>query len=204
LGSSFSRGWIRAFVGFVLLLPTGSAARADPGWWDDGWAVTAFGGLLSTNESSHIWFRGDFDPEDVTVLGVSVSKRLFTTGPNLAWDFEQQAVKYSGDQDNWEFNSVFIARWLTFPWDAWIDTSLAFGDGLSIATETPELEVARYGRNHSSAVLNFVLLEATFALPSLPGPELFARFQHRSGAFSIINATSDASTFLGTGIRFRF
>jgi hypothetical protein len=192
-----------AFTIIAVLLFT-IPARADSNWWGRGWALTGFGGVLTTNESSEIWFEGNATLEDVAVTGLAVSKQLFATGRYLDWEFEQQVVKHFGDQDHWEFNSLLVVRWETFPWDEFIDTSIAFGEGISVATEKPEMEVARYGSDHSSAVLNFVLLEVSFALPDLPGPELVARFQHRSGAFATINDTRDASTFFGSGIRWKF
>ena len=40
----------------------------------------------------------------------------------------------------WEFNGLIIARWRLFPWDKYLDTSFAIGDGISYATEVPEIE----------------------------------------------------------------
>ena len=95
-------------------------------------------------------------------------------------------------------------RWNAFPWDEFIDTSIAFGDGPSLATETPDLEKAQYGGNHAGAGLNFVMLELTLALPEHPNIQLVNRFQHRSGAFDLINNAGDASTAFVWGFKYRF
>jgi hypothetical protein len=187
---------------FVLFSP--ASALADDSWWDSGWSVIGFGGVMTTNESSDIWLHDELKLTDDRLFGVGVSKRLVGITEDLDLEFEQQAVKHFEGQDNWEFNSVFMLRWKTFPWDSFIDTSFAAGDGLSIASETPKLESERYGNDESSALLNFVLVEFAFALPDYPGPELVMRMQHRSGAFGLINNTSDASTAFTWGIRYRF
>jgi hypothetical protein len=192
------------FIVAILALLSPSPTRADESWWDKGWAVTGIGGVLTTSKSSDIWLHGNIVLDDDTLFGLAVSKVLFSTGKNLDWEFEQQAVKHFGGQNNWEFNSVLMIRWKTFPWDSFIDTSLAFGDGISIATDTPDLEVAHYGANNANAILNFVLAEFTFALPDHPNPELVMRMQHRSGAFGLIDDTWDASTAFAWGLKVRF
>lgn len=179
-------------------------ARAADSWWDDGWAVTGFAGVLSVEESSDIWLHGNFELADDTLVGVGLSKRLFSLGRYLDFEIEFQAVKHFGDQDNFEFNLPLIARWNVFPWDSFIDTSLALGDGVSLATETPDLEKKRYGDDKSSAVLNFVLVELTLALPEHPSIEFVSRMQHRSGVFGLIGDTGEASTAFAWGLRYRF
>jgi len=197
----------RTSFGFALtvfLALTTQQARAADSWWHDGWAVTGFAGVLSVEKSSDIWLHGDFELADDTLLGVGLSNRLFSVGPNLDFELELQSVKHFGGQNDFEFNLPLIVRWNTFPWDSFIDTSVAFGDGLSIATETPDLEKARYGGDKAGAALNFVMVELTLALPEHPNIQFVSRFQHRSGAFGLINNTSDASTAFVWGLKFRF
>ncbi|HZF36182.1 MAG TPA: hypothetical protein VE914_20465 [Candidatus Angelobacter sp.] len=189
---------------FFALAAQPQQARAADSWWDDGWAVTAFAGVLSVEESSDIWLHGDFELADDTLVGVGLSKRLFSVGRDLDFELELQSVKHFGGQNDFEFNLPLIVRWNTFPWDSFIDTSVAFGDGLSIATETPDLEKARYGGDKSGAALNFVMVELTLSLPEHPNIQFVNRFQHRSGAFGLINNTSDASTAFVWGFKFRF
>ncbi|QEX18076.1 hypothetical protein FRZ44_33800 [Hypericibacter terrae] len=188
----------------LLVLWTPAPALADDSWWKSGWAVTGFGGVLTTNMSSDLWLRGQVDFSEDILFGVGLSKVLYTTGEDFNFEFEQQAVKHFQGQDNWEFNSVLLLRWNTFPWDSFIDTSIAVGDGISVASETPKLEAQRYGYAEASAVLNFVMAEFTFALPSAPNPALVMRMQHRSGAFGLINDTYDASTDFVWGLKYRF
>ncbi len=39
-----------------------------------------------------------------------------------------------------EFAGSINVRWITFPWDRYLDTSVAFGGGLSVTSEVPVLE----------------------------------------------------------------
>jgi hypothetical protein len=199
----------RGSFGFAIVLALALAGcsrqawAAEP-WWRDGWAVTGFAGVLSVEKSSDIWLHGDFELADDTLFGVGLSKRLFSVGPDLDFELELQSVKHFGGQNDFEFNLPLIVRWNTFPWDRFIDTSVAFGDGLSVATETPDLEKARYGGDKAGAALNFVMVELTLALPAHPNIQFVNRFQHRSGAFGLINNTSDASTAFVWGLKLRF
>jgi hypothetical protein len=200
---------VRASSSFAILLVLtlagqAQSARAAESWWRDGWAVTGFAGVLSVEESSDIWLHGNFELADDTLFGAGLSKRLFSVGRYLDFELELQSVKHFGDQNNFEFNLPFIARWNACPWDGFIDTSLAFGDGLSIATETPDLEKARYGGDKAGSALNFVMLELTLALPEHPNVQFVNRFQHRSGAFGLINDAGDASTAFAWGVKFQF
>jgi hypothetical protein len=195
------RLWLPVFFALAVQL---QQARAADSWWRDGWAVTGFAGVLSVEKSSDIWLHGDFALADDTLVGVGLSKRLFSVGRNLDFELELQSVKHFGGQNDFEFNLPLIVRWNSFPWDSFIDTSVAIGDGLSIATETPDLEKARYGGDKAGAALNFVMFELTLALPEHPNIQFVSRFQHRSGAFGLINDTSDASTAFVWGLKFRF
>jgi hypothetical protein len=58
----------------------------------------------------------------------------------IRFEVEAQGVLHWGMQDHLETNGVVIARWMDFPWDHWIDTRIAFGEGLSYAFRKPYLE----------------------------------------------------------------
>ena len=203
-----ARGWWRlAFVLAVGLLWRPAAAADDnnkDNWWHKGWALTGFAGVLSVQESSDIWFNGDFKLTNSVEVGIAPSKQLWQYKDYFDLEFETQIVKHFGGEKNFEFNTPLMFRWNKFPWDDIIDTSIAFGDGLSIANGTPALEKAQYGGEHSGPLLNFVILEFTFALPDHPEIQFVNRFQHRSGAFNLLNNTSDASTSFVWGIKYRF
>ena len=166
--------------------------------------MTGFAGVLSVQKSSDIWFHGDFKLANGGLAGIAASKRLWRYRDYFDLEFETQVVKHFGGEDNFEFNLPLVVRWNAFPWDDFIDTSIAFGDGPSLATETPELEKEQYGGDKAGAAQNFVMLELTLALPQYPDIQFVNRFQHRSGAFGLINNTGDASTAFVWGIKYRF
>ena len=81
-----------------------------------------------------------------------------------------------------------------------MDTSLAFGNGLSVATGIPEVEKLRKDER-SKALLSYLMLELSFALPALPQWSLFFRIHHRSGVFGFFNGAWGGSNYLCLGIR---
>jgi hypothetical protein len=168
---------------------------------DRYWAITAYGARLTDGDvDDSVTFNSDF--EDSYLLAVALSRRFYTFRDLLDFELEGQIVKHFEDQDHWEFNGLLVSRWLPFPWDNYIDTTLAMGAGLSYATETPEIEA----KNHSdtSQLLAYLLFEATFALPDFPQWSVVARLHHRSGAFGTFNGVYGASNALGAGIRYNF
>ena len=64
----------------------------------------------------------------------------------------------------WELNCAFTLRWLPFFWDKYLDTSFAFGNGLSYATSDPELEIREGDENKTNQLLYYVLVELAFSL----------------------------------------
>ena len=172
------------------------------GWWDDGWSLSLYAGRLSVTDTSVI-FSGGVEFEDSGVAGVALSKELFTSWESLVWEAEVQINKHFGDQDHVEFGALILARWTAFPWNEVVRTSFAIGDGLSYATEIPKLERAERGES-TAKLLNYVVMELTFAPPSSEQVSLLLRYQHRSGVFGTFSGVRDASTFFTLGMKYRF
>lgn len=123
------------------------------------------------------------------------------------WDYvgidaETQVIKHFGTQRHWEFTAFFSLRWLVFPWDEYVDTTLAIGDGITYATEVPTLERRVFGEDEATRALNYVVIETTFRLPDASNWELSLRLQHRSGVFRMLDNVQEASTNLVLGIKF--
>jgi hypothetical protein len=102
------------------------------------------------------------------------------------------------------FNGTVSLRWLPFPWDRHLDTSFAFGNGLSYATEEPPLEIMDSDDNKSSQWLYYLFLEFAFAHPDHRHWDLFIRVHHRSGVFGLFHDVDSGSNFIGPGLRYRF
>ena len=104
----------------------------------------------------------------------------------------------------YEGNPYFSIRWAHFPWDKYIVNSFAVGEGISYDTHISSVETDLTTDGGTRRLLNFLMFEATFALPSHPHIELLARIHHRSGAFGLYGAENSGSSAIGLGIRYRF
>jgi len=102
----------------------------------------------------------------------------------------------------YEFNPYLAFRWANFPWNYYVNTSFAIGEGISYDTSVPSLE--KKSNEDTKRLLNYLMLEATFASPSYPRLQLVARIHHRSGAFGLYHAGNTGSNNIGLGIRYLF
>lgn len=105
-----------------------------------------------------------------------------------------------------EGNLYMIWRWTKFPWERYLNTSLAIGDGISYASHPPfaDQEINKPESNFSR-LLNYLILEITFALPSKPQLQLVARMHHRCTAWGTFPKKANAgSTSIGLGVRYYF
>lgn len=172
-------------------------------WWHKGWAVTLYSGPLTSQNSTKFIQSGKFGDSGIIALAGSKELTTFFKG-NLGLEFEAQAVQHFGDQDHFEINpAVIVLRWKCFPWYKTLPTTLAIGDGVSVATQTPKLEKKERGKDVSK-VLNYVMAEATFSLPSHPNWAFVLRYHHRSGVFGLYHGVHDASTVLAAGVKYWF
>lgn len=104
----------------------------------------------------------------------------------------------------YEFDPYLNFRWKTFPWDHYITTTFAIGDGLSYATSIPLREQHDSSNNNAKRLLNFLVVEATFAAPSHPNLQFVLRVNHRCGAWGLFGAGNLSSNAVGLGIRYLF
>jgi len=201
----------KKFVLIILtlgVLPVNALAQsADPvaesaDQKDRPWGLSVYYGVLTdATLMETITFDADFNSE-FKFWVVALSKRIKKYSDNLDFEIEGQIAKHSGGQDNMEFNGLLIARWKKFPWDGFVDTSAAFGAGLSYATDTPVFEEINY--ENTNQLLVYLLLELTFALPSTPQWNLIGRIHHRSGAGGTFNDVNGASNSVALGLKYLF
>ena len=95
---------------------------------------------------------------------------------------------------------VFIGRWHYFPWNKYVDTSFAVGDGLSYYTDVSEVE--KEDDEDAQRVLNYLMFELALGLPEYPRWDLVFRIHHRSSVFGLVGA--GGSNFVCGGIKFAF
>ena len=168
----------------------------------DDWCLTAYSALMSGDSLGDVLaFSADFD-DSYYLFALALSKRVGSFHQYLDFEIEGQAVNHFEDQEYMEYNAVFVARWLPFPWDNHINTSLAVGSGLSYVTETSEIEALNH--DETSRLLAYLLFELAFSLPDSPKWSLVARLHHRSGVDGLFGNVRGASNALGLGIKYRF
>ncbi len=102
----------------------------------------------------------------------------------------------------YEFDPYLAFRWVNFPWNKYVNTSLAIGEGVSYATSYISLE--KKDGEYTKRFLNYLMLEATFAHPCFPRLQLMVRIHHRSGVYGLYHAKNAGSNVVGLGIKFLF
>jgi hypothetical protein len=163
------------------------------------WALTLYGARLTQDGTGDaVAFSADYDD---SYLGVAALSWKFAELTRHLWfEVEGQVGKHFGEQDHWELNALLIARWVTFPWNSYLVTTFAVGDGVSYATEVPKLE--KGSSDDTAQWLNYLLFELTVALPTHPALAVVARLHHRSGFYSAL--APNAINAFGFGIKYRF
>lgn len=141
--------------------------------------------------------------EDATQVAVAVGQIVAKPSDNYRFEVEANAVQWFERQDHQEIAGLFMARWLSFPWDNVIDTSFGFGNGLSWATEKPALESFFHADTGATQLLYHIAMEFEFALPRSTDWATFVRVHHRSGVFGLFDDVNGGSNVLALGLRYR-
>lgn len=180
----------------VTLLPLASAPAA---FAEKEWALTVLGGQYSGSKLLELGGRADF--KDSYTAGLSVSYQFVDWGRHMRWELEGQMLKHFGEQEHVEFAGSINVRWITFPWNRHLDTSVAFGGGLSAASEVPVLEKRDPENSDAAALLHYLVMEVAVGLPN-SNWSLVGRVHHRSGIFGLFSHSG--SNVLAIGVRYRF
>ena len=118
----------------------------------------------------------------------------------FAFNFTERV---GSDEDTiYEFDPYLTFRWANFSWNDIVNTSFAIGEGISYVTSIPSLEGNE--NTNTKRLLNYLMLEATFAAPNQPRLQLVFRIHHRSGAYGLYHAGNTGSNDIGLGIRYLF
>jgi len=184
-------------AGVLTLLTLVSAPAAVA---EKEWAVTVLGGQYSGSQLLKLG-GGTLDFKDSYTAGLSLSYQFVDWGPHMRWELEGQALKHVGEQEHVELASSINVRWITFPWNRYLDTSVAIGGGLSVTSEVPVLEKRDPDNSQAATLLHYLLIEAAVGLPS-SNWSLVARVHHRSGIFGLFSHSG--SNVLALGLRYRF
>ena len=165
------------------------------------WFVSLYGAQADENRLNRL-IRFKSDPIDYYLACVTVGREFYTFKELFGLEWELQLAHHFNHQTYEEINGVFVFRWLKFPWDAYLDTSLGLGEGLSYATEESEYEALEHEK--TTQFLNYLKLDIGFNLPAYPAWVLFFQIYHRSGVFGTFDGVSGAAEYLGWGLKYRF
>lgn len=190
----------------ITILPclaaTVGAETESPPLQFNKWALTVYGGIGTNGGIEDIpGLQADFN--DAYMLGVAGSRELFRWQDLLALEVEGQVVMQFKKQDHGEGNLLLAARWLEFPWNDSVRTSIAVGEGVSYASSVPTIETER-SPDRTSKFLNYLLLELELAPPEQSRWSFVTRIHHRSGVYGLYNGVSLGSNLLGIGMKYRF
>jgi hypothetical protein len=192
---------LRTHLALLLALPL-PLACAGPG----DRALTAYvGQYMDAALVDEILISQPLREQDayLAVLAYSESFHSFADGAGQ-WEWEVQAGQHFGEQTHQELNGLVVLRWKRFPWSDRLRTSLAIGEGLSLATEVPPLESASQYNEGATELLNYILLEATVGLPGAPHWDFVLRIHHRSGVFGLFDGVDGGSNVLALGLKYTF
>lgn len=200
----FRRRWFLIFLLALITLIASSAMAQDDIKENDTeryrWFLTAYAGAHAQDDINDVvTLQPKF--EDNAYVGVlALARELWHYKKYLSFELEGQVAKHFNKDTHWEFVGVLIGRWHYFPWDKYIDTSFAVGDGFSYYTEVSEVETE--DDEDAQRTLNYLLFEVALGLPEYPKWDLVFRIHHRSSVFGLYGA--GGSNFVCGGIKFAF
>jgi hypothetical protein len=168
----------------------------------EDWGITLFGAVQATGDMGNSMVAPDFEKE-YSFAALGLSRKVYSLTTYIDLEVEGLVLKHMGKQYHEEFDLLLVARWLTFPWNRYIETTFAVGNGLSYSTEKATLEERLYGEKTSNLV-NGMMFEWTFDVPSYQGWSLVWRFHHRSGVYGLYDGVRGAANAMGIGLKYRF
>src|SRR5206468_10390084 len=126
------------------------------------WYMTVVGGVYSGSQLLEIPAR--LDLRDSYTFGVSVSKQFAEWTRYMRFEGELQVLKHFGDQDDWEVTGSVNLRWVVFPWNRHVETTLVLGEGLSWAAEIPALGKGGAPKHEDAQLLDYLLVVVQVAI----------------------------------------
>ncbi len=165
------------------------------------WHLTAYGGPLILHNMGEILGGFETTHNGVNVGVVALARDIYHLDHLFSVEAEGQVGKHFGTHNHqWETVGLCLGRWQAFPWDTLLDTSFAFGAGLSYYNELSKTELIK--NDKAQRLLGYLMMEVTLALPSVPNVNLVGRLHHRSGAKGIIGFSG--SNYLCGGVKISF
>jgi len=164
------------------------------------WRLSLYTGQHSDTRFVEI-LRADTDFQSSYLAVAGLGREIYSFSEDLHLEGEVNIGQHWGQQTHSEINALFPLRWSRFPWDSVLDTSVAFGLGLSLATQAPPIE--ERADLPADPFLAYMMFEFETRLPRWPQRSIYMRIHHRSGVFDLVSDAS-GSNFVGLGLRAHF
>lgn len=219
LATSYSSNCLAGSVDSIRDKNDNNAVRAYPNSptssdEEKRWGILFYSGATATQQLGQL-IRGEFNSASETLYTGEISYTLKKDNllrrilqPLLSTVQIAGNVTYRNEHRDapniWEYDAYLIARWQNFPWKHYIDTSLAASEGISYDSHVPQVENDGTTSDKSQRLLNYLMFEAAFALPSHPNWQLAVRIQHRSTAYGVFGTGNSGSNNIGLGLRYSF
>ena len=198
---------VKWFLFFTLVLinylASGALAEDDKKENDEErykWFLTAYAGAHAQDDIGDVLTLQPKFEDNAYIGALALARELWHYKKYLSFELEGQVAKHFNKDTHWEFVGVLIGRWHHFPWNKYVDTSFAVGDGISYYTEVSEVE--EDDDDDAQRALNYLLFEVALGLPKYPKWDLVLRLHHRSSIFGLWGA--GGSNFVCAGIKFGF
>ncbi len=175
---------------------------------DHPWAVTFFSGAYTNRTVGVALSNVPGALEKNYMHGLVLSRHLASFWKDwFALEAEGMVAHHhgrhqEGRQSYQEYVAALLLRYDHFPWNDYLHTSFAVGNGLSLTSSTPEREVQI--RGNSQELLNYLAFELEVTLPRYPRYSLAYRLHHRSGVYGLFGGVEGASDYYLLGLRYRF
>jgi hypothetical protein len=164
------------------------------------WFLTVYGGAHAQDDINDVFtFQATFH-DNAYVAVAALAREFWHYDKYIGFEIEGQVGKHFNKDDQWEFAGLIVGRWHAFPWDNYVDTSFAVGDGVSYYSEISEVE--KEDDEDAQRALNYLMFELALGLPQYPRWNLVFRVHHRSSVFGLVGAAG--SNFVCGGLKFSF
>ncbi|NKB47568.1 MAG: hypothetical protein GKR77_07255 [Legionellales bacterium] len=182
---------------------------------DTPWYVLAYYGQMTSTTLTRVVFFKEFATEKRTHLFSLEGGKTLTHANVVRRIFEpfvsdlDFALNFTLQDDPvgtiFQVNPFLRFVWKHFPWDRYVITTFAVGEGVSYSSKIPSRELRDTTKAaNARRFLNFLMFEATFSLPQYPQWQLIYRIHHRSGVFGLYTPGIVGSTAMGVAVRYWF
>ncbi len=203
---------LRLLVGLLgLTLPT--IALADETRSGDHGIAFYVGKATDTNFTESMFTPWTNEMEDIGLVAGAYSYRFGSIGDvfgggtfldDFTVEGEVGVSARFGDESLGEAWTGLYLRYDGFFWNDVVYTTIAVNTGVSYLTDFSDFERGRDSGDKNSKLLHFMAPEITFSHPEHKNIEFLLRYHHRSGVFGLFNDVVSGSTFISTGVRFKF